>query len=150
MEIDEKGNNYCFACGKDNAHGLKLTFKHDEANSKVISTPVVAGKYDGWKGAAHGGIIATLLDEGMVYAALAQSKALVATAKMDIRFKKPVPTDKEIILEGEVLKSGKRLISAVSRILCNGVILAECIGSLVVVATVEDIYDSNNHLAFIK
>lgn len=150
MEIDTGGNKHCFACGCDNQNGLKLYFTHKKTINKVIANPIIDAKYDGWKDAAHGGIIATLLDEAMVYAALAESNYLVATAKMDVRFKKPVPTGKKLTLEGEVLKVNKRLIQAVSRIIYEGDILAKCMGSLAVVAYVDNVYDENNYLAIRK
>lgn len=150
MKIDKKGSANCFACGINNPEGLHLKFLYDQDADKVYCRHVVLSKYNGWAGAAHGGAIATLLDEGMVYAALGSCDALVATAKMDVRFKKPVPVDKEILIEGEVISSNKKLITAASRIIFEDVVLAECTGTLSVLAKPDDIYSADNYLAIEK
>jgi len=57
--------NKCFGCGGDNASGMKLTFEQDNVNRRIVGRFVLGESYQGGGGFAHGGIIATLLDEAM-------------------------------------------------------------------------------------
>jgi acyl-coenzyme A thioesterase PaaI-like protein len=44
---------------------MKLTFEQDNVNRKIVGRFVLGERYQGGGGFAHGGIIATLLDEAM-------------------------------------------------------------------------------------
>jgi len=55
--------------------------------------------YAGGAGFAHGGIIAVVLDEAMgKLSKLTDEKAV--TAEMNVVYKRPVPVDQEIVVEG--------------------------------------------------
>ncbi|PAW72220.1 MAG: hypothetical protein B9S33_22895, partial [Pedosphaera sp. Tous-C6FEB] len=56
----------CFVCGESNAHGLKLRFTADGQRVHTWFTP--RAEHIGFKGVTHGGILATVLDEIMVWA----------------------------------------------------------------------------------
>ncbi len=47
-------------------------------------------EFQGWEGIAHGGIVATILDEVMGWA-LAAADAWGYTAKLSIAYRRPVP-----------------------------------------------------------
>jgi len=87
-KIDTGENPLCFACGKDNKWGLKLSFKNIDGKAVTEFTPHLY--YQGYKETVHGGIISTILDESMVYAALFHNKEVV-TARLSVRFKHPMP-----------------------------------------------------------
>ena len=57
--------NYCFGCGGANDGGMKLTFVQDDEKRRIVGRFVLGERYQGGGGMAHGGIIATLLDEAM-------------------------------------------------------------------------------------
>jgi uncharacterized protein (TIGR00369 family) len=72
-----------------------LDFDDRRTRGKFILGP----NYAGGAGFAHGGIIAVVLDEAMgKLSRLTQEQAV--TAEMSIEYRKPVPTDKEIVVEG--------------------------------------------------
>jgi acyl-coenzyme A thioesterase PaaI-like protein len=60
-----KRANRCFVCGEANSEGFRLKFKYDPVKISAECTVRIASKYQGATGFAHGGIIATLLDEAM-------------------------------------------------------------------------------------
>src|SRR5882724_888114 len=57
--------NRCFGCGHDNPQGMRLKFSLDEKSRQAICYFKLSRKYTGPPGHAHGGIIATILDEAM-------------------------------------------------------------------------------------
>jgi uncharacterized protein (TIGR00369 family) len=82
--------NTCFGCGKDNPDGMHLVFHYDEDGKHAYSDFKLESKYQGPPGHAHGGIIATILDEAM--GKVNKLRNVVAlTKKMDIEYMKPIP-----------------------------------------------------------
>jgi len=89
----------CFACGPDNEHGLRMKFEYGDGEARCVLQP--RREFGGWSNIMHGGIVATLLDEAMAHAAIAKGVRAV-TARIEVRFRKPVPTDRPLIVEGKV------------------------------------------------
>jgi len=82
--------NTCFGCGKDNPDGMHLAFHYDEDGKHAYCDFTLDAKYQGPPGHAHGGIIATILDEAM--GKVNKLRNVVAlTKKMDVEYMKPVP-----------------------------------------------------------
>jgi len=100
-------DNYCFACGKKNPIGLKLNVK--TSDRKAWAEFVPGKEFEGYHGYLHGGIIATLLDEVMVYAAHTV-KIPSLTAELTVRYKKPAPIGSRLLVEGKVVQNRGRLI----------------------------------------
>ena len=116
-------NPFCFACGPDNEWGLKLKFKNIDGKAVAEFTP--DPHYQGYRDIVHGGIITTILDESMVYAAIFRGE-YVFTAKIEVRFKKPMPVGEKYTVEAEVLKIRRNLVDARAKILDkDGKIVAE-------------------------
>ena len=69
---------HCFVCGDQNVHGLKAKFFFD--GEKAFTEVTADGSFEGYRGIYHGGIIATLLDEVMIKAILAQPVTAVTDA----------------------------------------------------------------------
>jgi uncharacterized protein (TIGR00369 family) len=91
--------NRCFGCGGANPAGLKLAFDLDLAERRTRGRFVLGPNYAGGAGFVHGGIIAVLLDEAMgKISKLTEERAV--TAELSIEYKKPVPVDAEILVEG--------------------------------------------------
>ena len=91
--------NKCFGCGGDNAGGMKLTFEQDNVNRRIVGRFVLGERYQGGAGFAHGGIIATLLDEAMGKVCRFREVRAV-TAELTVEYLKPVNVQQEIIVEG--------------------------------------------------
>src|SRR6202162_6515957 len=61
-------DGHCFACGRKSEIGLHLHFEQ-QPDGSVRSAVTLEQPYQGWRGLAHGGVVATLLDEAMAHAA---------------------------------------------------------------------------------
>jgi uncharacterized protein (TIGR00369 family) len=89
--------NYCFACGKDNPQGMRLKFYIDEQTRQAVCKFKLTRRYQGPPGHAHGGIIATILDEAMGKVNKL-SKVVALTRVMSVEYLKPVPLGKPLIV----------------------------------------------------
>ena len=90
MDLNVTDDQWCFACGKHNTHGLQMKGIHLEGT--VCVAHYQTHKYhQGWAGIVHGGITATLLDEVMTHAVARRGYDAVA-AEMSIRYRHKVPT----------------------------------------------------------
>lgn len=90
----------CFVCGESNAIGLRLRFQTDGAVVRTHFTP--RPEHIGFKQVVHGGIIATLLDEIMVWACAVRTKRFAYCAEMTTRFLKPLRPHETVIAIGEL------------------------------------------------
>ncbi|RPH55251.1 MAG: PaaI family thioesterase, partial [Chloroflexi bacterium] len=80
----------CFACGLENPSGLHLRFC-DNGKDQVFAQFVLA-PHAGYPGMAHGGIVAAILDEvGGRTMMIGDPNHFFVTARMDLRFRQPVP-----------------------------------------------------------
>ena len=100
--------NRCFVCGKDNPDGMHLKFLFDEANRRAWSRFRLPRKFQGPPGHAHGGIIATILDEAMGKVNKLRS-VIALTSQMQVQYLKPVPLGLPLVAEGrEASVRGRR------------------------------------------
>jgi uncharacterized protein (TIGR00369 family) len=91
--------NYCFACGLDNPDGMRLKFTLDEARQTFVCRFRLSRRYTGPPGHAHGGIIATILDEAM--GKVNKLRRVVAvTREINVEYLKLVPLNKPLRVEG--------------------------------------------------
>jgi uncharacterized protein (TIGR00369 family) len=112
----------CFACGSLNEHGLRLDLHLGESRSWTELT--LPARFEGWVGIAHGGIIATLLDEVMAWSLVAQDNWGV-TARLAVDFRRPVPVGQRIRAEGWVVRARRRLVDTAGHLVDgDGIVLA--------------------------
>lgn len=124
--------NNCFVCGPDNPIGLNLEFLTE--NGLTWTEFTADTKYEGYKGILHGGIIATILDEVMIKAAIAQDIVCV-TAGMEIRFKAPAEIKSKFRCEARVLSVKGRLIETEGFMRDeSGKVIAEATGKFLTVS----------------
>lgn len=103
--------NRCFGCGGANDAGMKLTFEQDNEKRRIVGRFVLGERYQGGGGMAHGGIIATLLDEVMGKVCRFREVRAV-TAELNVEYLKPVNVENEIVVEGwETEQKGRNLFS---------------------------------------
>jgi acyl-coenzyme A thioesterase PaaI-like protein len=123
----EIGPHNCFACGTLNRDGLGLTMHIGERRSWVDLA--LDRRFEGWDGIAHGGIVATILDEVMAWALVAEDNWGL-TARMNLEFKAPVPIDQPIHAEGWITRSRKRIVDTEARLIAldAGTVLATATG----------------------
>ena len=97
-------NQNCFGCSLKNNSGLQMKFYTTDSRDSVVSWLTVPDHLCGWSNLAHGGIISTMLDEAMGWAALIILKKMVVSKSITVDFIKPVLIDKEISVKGMVNK----------------------------------------------
>jgi uncharacterized protein (TIGR00369 family) len=97
----------CFGCGSENYSGLHMTF---ETNGERIRTKItVSPQFRGWSKLVHGGVISTILDEAMSWAAIFLLKRFILTKQMTIQFHRPVYIGSPLDVIGYIKeKSGER------------------------------------------
>jgi uncharacterized protein (TIGR00369 family) len=98
--------NHCFGCGLDNPTGLRLKFFID-ADKNVVCHFRLARRFAGPPGHAHGGIIATLLDEAMSKSNRARG-ILAMTRHLEVQYLRPVPLGQPLTLTARHLDTHGR------------------------------------------
>ena len=96
----------CFGCSPVNSSGLQMKFFADR--DTVISNVTIPHHLCGWSNIAHGGVLTTVLDEIMSWAALHFLKRITMTRSMNIEFLKPVYIRNPLKAEGRVLERTDR------------------------------------------
>src|SRR5260370_9918647 len=85
--------NNCFVCGPNNKEGMRLKFILDESRQTFICRFRLSKRYTGPPGHAHGGIIASILDDAM--GKVNKLHHVVAlTREMTVEYLIPVPMPK--------------------------------------------------------
>ena len=115
----------CFVCGEANPLGLNLRFETDGKIVCAQFTPRT--EHNGFKGVVHGGVIATVLDEIMVWACAVHTRHFVFCAELNVRFLNPMSPGAAVRLTGELVANRKgRIFEAKSSAQdANGLMLAE-------------------------
>src|SRR5580693_9961221 len=112
---------------------MKLTFMQDNVNRRIVGRFILGEAYQGGGGMAHGGIIATLLDEAMGKVCRFRDVHAV-TAELNVQYLKPVKVDEEIVVEGyETDAKGRNLFLAAEIRNGAGEVLAKGTGRFVVI-----------------
>lgn len=120
----------CFACGALNANGLRLELHF--GGDRCWTELSIPGRFQGWDGIVHGGIVATLLDEVMAWS-LVDRDSWGLTARLGIEFKRPAPLERPVRAEGWITDGRRRLIRTAGRLLdaTTGELLATAEGTYV-------------------
>jgi uncharacterized protein (TIGR00369 family) len=127
----------CFVCGEANAIGLRLRFETDGQSVRTHFTPKT--EHIGFKGVVHGGIIATLLDEIMVWACAVRTKRFGYCAEMTVRFLKPLQPGEKVTATAELAANKRNKIFEAKADLRNqaGKLLASATGKYLPVKTAD-------------
>ena len=113
----------CFACGTLNTGGLHLDLHVD--GERCWTDLEIPQRFQGWDEIAHGGIVATILDEVMAWS-LVDADNWGLTARLTVAFKRPVPLGRPIHVEGWITESRRRVITTAGRMVAaaSGEVLA--------------------------
>jgi uncharacterized protein (TIGR00369 family) len=91
----------CFVCGESNPLGLRQRFETDGTVVRTRFTP--RPEHAGFQGVVHGGILATLLDEIMVWACAVRTRKFGFCAEMTVRFQRPTTPGAEVLAQAELV-----------------------------------------------
>ncbi len=92
----------CFACDPRNTHGLRLRFYADDEKGDVYTRITPEKHLQGFPGILHGGIQCALVDEVAFWTMFDKYKKIALTAKIDMKFLKPVGTASELKVRGRI------------------------------------------------
>jgi acyl-coenzyme A thioesterase PaaI-like protein len=125
--------NHCFACGPDNPDGMHLKFRFDEAGGRAWCRFRLPLRFQGPPGHAHGGIIATILDEAM--GKVNKLRAVIAVTKtMEVEYLKLVPLRKSLMVEGrERSVRGRKHVNVAQILNEKGEVLARSRGLFIAI-----------------
>lgn len=103
----------CFACGPRNTSGLHLHYRQE---GDVIATEFTLDeRFQGFPGVAHGGILATVLDETLSRTATAQGRWMM-TARLEVRYRNVAPIGRTLRCTARTLTSRSRMLTATGEI----------------------------------
>jgi acyl-coenzyme A thioesterase PaaI-like protein len=110
-------HDLCFGCGQANLFGLQLEME-GAGEGAASGRFFVKQDHQGPPGFAHGGILATALDEAMSLLVHA-TFGLAYTASIDLRLAAPAPVGSFVFLESRLEEQHGRRISASARALAG-------------------------------
>ncbi len=124
---------YCFACGKNNADGMRLKFAYDEERDCFLCRFRLRKRFTGPPGHAHGGIIATILDEAM--GKVNRLREVVAlTSQITVDYLRPVPLNRPLRVEShEISVRGRRHIHMAEILNDKNEVLARSRGTFIAI-----------------
>jgi len=100
----------CIVCGKENPHGLRAHLHIDERTGMVRCDFVPRAEHIGFEGIIHGGVLATLLDEAMVWAATWAGRRFCVCGELNVRFRQAVSVGQRLRVEAKIISNRTRLI----------------------------------------
>jgi acyl-coenzyme A thioesterase PaaI-like protein len=134
----QPSSRWCFVCGVENPCGLHIRFFND-GHHRAVARVTLGEQYQSYPGIVHGGILATILDETMGRAILAEGsepreiteERFMFSAKIEVRYRKSVPLNEEFIVRGRVDKDRGRIVLVSGEIvLQDGTVAVEASATL--------------------
>jgi len=132
FKIKDKQNisKCCFVCGVENSIGLKAKFYVSE-DEETIALFKPRSELQSYPGVLHGGISATILDETIGRAIMNKygQNSFGVTIELNIKYKKPIPTDVTLKVVGRITKDKGRIFEGSGEIyLPDGTVGASAYG----------------------
>src|SRR5437899_214990 len=95
----------CFVCGESNPIGFNLRF---ETDGTIVSASFVPRKeHAGFREIVHGGLIATLLDEAMVWVCAVNTSRFAFCAELNVRVLNPPKPGESAHITAELTQNRK-------------------------------------------
>ncbi len=118
----------CFLCGDENVHGVRTSFfVEGNAVKARLSLPA---HVNGYKGVAHGGVVAALLDETMGWSAtvFGGKHPMYVTAELTVKYIAPIPVGEPVEVVARLVEDRGRVAYAEAELLHGGKALARSTG----------------------
>jgi len=99
----------CFVCGDANPQGIHAQiFK---VRDLLEMTFVPRREFVGYANVVHGGLVGTVLDELMTWAALVEGRRAFFAADFAVRFKAPLPPEQACIVRARATGSRRQIMT---------------------------------------
>lgn len=134
----------CLVCGRTNPHGLRLSL-HVDPDTDTVTTPYTpTPDHIGFENIIHGGALATVLDEAMVWSAIWTARRACVAAEMTIRFRESARPGDTLLVTAKVDLHRTKLITT------TGTITRPADETTIATATAKYIpLDAPRHQAFL-
>jgi acyl-coenzyme A thioesterase PaaI-like protein len=104
----------CFGCGPGRPDGLRVRcFKGADG---VVSPIVIPARFQGPKGSAQGGIVATYLDEVLGAAVVRATGRAAVTGELTVRYVAGAPLETPLLGHGRLVKDHGRYVDVEGRL----------------------------------
>jgi acyl-coenzyme A thioesterase PaaI-like protein len=122
----------CLVCGVENTAGLQARF-FELDNGELLGIFWPRAEHQSYPGRLHGGVASAILDETIGRAInLAHTQIWGVTVEFTVRFRRPVPLDREVKAVGRITKDSSRLFEGTGEIvLADGSVAVEAWGKYV-------------------
>ena len=122
----------CFVCGEQNRFGLQARSFLVDGRIELAFKPRI--EYAGWNAVTHGGLIATVLDEVMTWAAIVASDQACFAADFSVRLRRPLPPGTPVTARAWSLESRRRLFrTEASLVSGDGTVFSTATGRYMVI-----------------
>ncbi len=116
INVFAKEDYHCFACSPSNPIGLRLRFYEEGAYVKTEWKP--EKEYEGYPGAIHGGIQATLLDEVAAWTVYIKARTSGVTSRLNVKYKKTLSSKQTLVkAEAKIIEIKRNLCFIEARLL---------------------------------
>lgn len=113
-----ENHSRCVVCGQPRPGGLGLAF-HAEPDGSVTARFDAAGRFEGYDGMVHGGVISALADGAMTHCLFAHGIAAV-TAELNVRFRHPMNADEPVEIVARITRDARPLFTLQADLAQNG------------------------------
>ncbi len=106
----------CIVCGPANPYGLHLTSLVDSETATVYTPFTPQPHHIGFDGLVHGGILSTVADEAMVWAAIWVTRRSCVAGELCIRFRRPAAPGIALALVTSIVRAKGRLVEVAATV----------------------------------
>lgn len=122
----------CFVCGEENPNGLNVKVRYDGID-QVEAEFIAEDRYRGWSDYLHGGVLTLIFDEMLGWLSRYMGHDAM-TARLEVRYRKPVPLGSRLTFNGVLERKIKRLLDIkLCAQLEDGTVVAEGKGRMMIV-----------------
>ena len=122
----------CFVCGEENPHGLKVKVVYDGID-RVEAEFIAEDRYRGWSDYLHGGVLTLIFDEMLGWLSRYMGHDAM-TARLEVRYRKPVPLGSRLAFRGVLEREIKGLLDIkLDARLDDGSVAAEGKGRMMII-----------------
>lgn len=125
----------CIVCGRGNPHALGLSLFVDSQSGVVTVRYTPRPEHIGFEGIVHGGVLATVLDEAMVWAATWLGKNFCVCGEMNVRFRLGAVVGEQLAITAKVISSRRKVIETEAEIHSTSGLVATATGKYIPVSS---------------
>lgn len=106
----------CFVCEPSNPRGLGIAYYHDEQDAVVRAEVCLGQEFSGAPRLVHGGVVYTVMDEAMAWAAIALAGRFALVGTSTVRFTAGVAVDATHRVTAGLSPGGTRVLRGWARL----------------------------------